>query len=515
MQKIRKNRSDKKGGIIYSSDSQLSEETKQQLLNNDIKNMQRIERANLMNKLEMNLKNMQGAALSHEEQVKNQIIENNSVYPFGGNSRTVKKHADLVYYNITIPHNDAQGLGPNPAVFQEVRSLPLFEGSPSDYDMSIIRFSIPSNFIPILLFPIQPYPNTNPNLSTMSVTLSYNGVDEQTYLIYTPENLYIPVPPPPASNEGSIRYLYSTYYSIFSYQIMLDMINTALETSYNNLLATFGGSPPANFPTTPPFMALNSATGIFTLYAQTLYNSRQTPPYCQIYFNGILNTLFDGAFNTLFYQYNSPNGKDVLYLIENEGTNLVQVIPPSFSQIPISWNRTTAYVIGNIVNWSNVYWIATVNNTGSEPTASNVNWNVYEGFYSYASNAEFNCQPLWFTIENIIITSGSLPIRYEWLSSQKQLISGTESTNENFFRIVTDFNIDITEGSETRTFINYLPTAEYRRIDLIGNTPIYNIDIQLYWKDFYDNIYPIVIPIHSQVTIKVLFERKYKHVEFK
>ena len=62
-----------------------------------------------------------------------------------------------VYYNATIQNNSLQVnplKNPIPAKFSEVRAgNNIFDGPPSEWMLSIVRFDIPTQLIPIQIFP--------------------------------------------------------------------------------------------------------------------------------------------------------------------------------------------------------------------------------------------------------------------------------------------------------------------------------------------------------------------------
>lgn len=366
--------------------------------------------------------------------------------------------ANKIYYNIVIPHDDSKSINGSPteANFFEVRTNNLFNGSPKDYYLSVIRFTIPSGYIPLLFFPVTTDPNllpneTNPNYGIYTVTLSYNGNDYQTHLQYVPQNSYIQVPPDPLPTDPPQRPQYINYYSVYSIQWFLDILNKALSTSFTNLKSAFPAAPP----TYAPFMTFDNSTKLFTLYAQSGYITG-VPGNVDIFINTSLSGLFETSFNTKYYGYqNITNGKNQQFIIKDLITNNSTIAP---------------------------YGIL------------------------YYSNQEYSTISQWLPFTNITFTSISLPFRSEWTSGG--VIRDSGNSSNKFRSIVTDFEIDNFSGFETRSFIHYVPTAEYRRIDLIGDTPIRTVDIQVYWKDNYDNFYPILIPAHSELTIKMLFERK-------
>ena len=121
---------------------------------------------------------------------------------------------------------------------------------------------------------------------------------------------------------------------------------------------------------------------------------------------------------------------------------------------------------------------------------------------------EFDSLPLWSSFQSIVIFSNSTPIRNEWLPSQVQGTTNLEPIGNNFDGILSDFVVDLLTGQEIRSSITYVPTAQYRYIDLLSNAPLSIFDATFRWRDIYDNYYPILIPQNQVATIKILFQKK-------
>jgi len=120
---------------------------------------------------------------------------------------------------------------------------------------------------------------------------------------------------------------------------------------------------------------------------------------------------------------------------------------------------------------------------------------------------------------SLVLTTRAIPIRHEWISlqsikgavplgTQLQGVASNNTTQSGFLNILTDFEIDINSGSELRSRVIYNPSGEFRRVTLRGSSKITTVDVQVFWKDNYDNLYPLQIPAHEELTVKVLFEKK-------
>ena len=166
------------------------------------------------------------------------------------------------YFNIAITKDiENQGV----AIYSENRTVPILYKS-DDYEVSLIRFSIPSYNIPIFLWQ-----------DDFSVSLTYNSVVFTTTLVFV-SNSSIP------STIGR---------AVYDYQDFLDMINVALETSFNNFVASpvYLTIPVIDRPTEAPILVYDSATQLISLYTQPQYSIKNPIPIF-VYFNTTLFTFF-------------------------------------------------------------------------------------------------------------------------------------------------------------------------------------------------------------------------------
>ena len=77
------------------------------------------------------------------------------------------------------------------------------------------------------------------------------------------------------------------------------------------------------------------------------------------------------------------------------------------------------------------------------------------------------------------------------------------------YPILTDFvpNISAAAG-ESRSIAYYVPTSQYRLVDLISTNPLQKIDIRIFWEDRDGNLYPLEISIFQQASLKLGFFKK-------
>jgi len=345
----------------------------------------------------------------------------------------VEKSGDNIYFNATISNRNPDKLPIN-AFFHEIRDTPLFEGPPTDYTMSVIRFTIPTELVPIQLFPVKP---TSINESINSISLEWNGFVEQKFLQWEPQDKTARVPTAAGHYNDFLE-----YYSLYSFDYFMLLINQAFALATAALIAD--GAPAMN----PPFFYYDANTKLISLYA---------PPEClptkpipvHIYLNGALNANFNNTFPNFLHGYLHPQGLDTQLLVGDKRVNKVTLS-------------------------GNDYYVMT---------------------------QEFISLSLMLSFTSIVITSASLPVRNEWTAIG-------QGNNNNFLGIVTDFQMSLNTGLETKNSIYYVPISEYRRATLTSTLPIQTIDLNFYWRTNFGTLIPIRIPAAGEATVKLIFERK-------
>jgi hypothetical protein len=212
---------------------------------------------------------------------------------------------DHVYYNILINNTSSSLIKAN---FNQPRNFPILQ-NPSDYYMSVIRFTCPFLTVPLFVFTDNKY----------SVTLQYNNTIVQTYLVYQA-----------CTTDATNR-------DVKKYQQLLDMINVAFQTSFTGL----GVLPTA---TVAPYMIYDASTQLFSLIAQKALVTDGV----SVYFNAALS-LFFPQFNYIstIPVGSASSGKDEKFVIEDTKNNTynttyyqMQTQGPDFANFP-DWNSIT------------------------------------------------------------------------------------------------------------------------------------------------------------------------------
>lgn len=382
--------------------------------------------------------------------------------------------ADHVYFNVIM--NNTSAINLMIAQYSQTSTIPILD-NPSEYYCSIIRFDVPVEQIPIFIFADNTY----------SVTISNAGVDYQTFLAYVPN--YSPNIPP---NDRSV----------YSYQQFIDSINNAITSSFNNMTAALPayntlvnyavgalvqlggvayislqtpnmGNIPSSSPTfwarvIAPYMTYDPVTQLCTINAPTSFYNPSFSNWNQplkLWFNSALWSFFNNfykIFNSFFSQPYNVNGKNFQIIVAPTGIN----------DITIPANKG-----GPIAGFGMIQEFVSISD-----------WNGFLGLVFFTSN---------------------IPVKYESIPSLQNGQTGLITSSQP---ILTDFEAQ-TDGP-IRNHLQYVPTAEYRLVNLQSTTELRTIDLQIYYQFKDGSLLPLYIQPLDTATIKILFRKKsFNHVK--
>ena len=404
-----------------------------------------------------------------------------------------------IYYDLDVVNtlntasNNAQNSISNKLTFTEVRSSPILD-NPSDYFLSIVRFSLDTaGSMPCVL----PQINLDtavgsldyPNETTYFVTMRYNdGVNPEVYakkrVIFIPQSFsQTGLNGTPEAPTGILDLVKTTspYYWISNFQFFINMINKALEDCYALLYANINVAPylplPADIPPPAgyaPYMLWNNDNNKATLVFPNItpFSWQQTPTSTgtsklSLYFNNSLYTLFSSFETILNATYLDPA---VVGLDANEA------------------------------NWF-------LQNYAKYGTNTNPAGNVLYMEQPYSTGA------IMSPIQSLVFNTSLIPILPQLIGIPRVLGGtniGTVSVgqNDNISNEITDLVVNLTRGDEYFPTVLYLPSAEYRLIDLNGNAPISAIQISVQWKDIYGIYHDFLLQNNCNCSLKIMFRKK-------
>jgi hypothetical protein len=383
-------------------------------------------------------------------------------------SLTKRDTPNKVYYDITISNLDTVDSVPPVLYFNETRNSP-FILDPESYNLSIVRFTLDTNTLPIIQPEIQPSPNSNVNLTSYSITLEWTNpvapfqtFTEQTFLTYIPQNKQAIIPAPPSQTLSGLQNNDTGYYDIYNYQYWILLVNNTFQTCFTALNAQVVGAGlvlPSAF---APTMSWDTQTNLAILNADQAGYNDTTANYIGVYFNPALWNYFSSFPFIIESNDVVPNGKNTRIIMSGFGGANVVPFPPV----------APTYTALQIVQ-------------------------------------EYSTVALWTPVTSIVFTSNTLPIVANQVSAPLLFYNGKRyqsgGNNSNIAQIITDF---VAEGGIYKPNLVYIPSAQYRLVDLVGNSPLYNIDIEVFYKNRVGVFIPLRLGSGGTATVKILFTRK-------
>ena len=120
---------------------------------------------------------------------------------------------------------------------------------------------------------------------------------------------------------------------------------------------------------------------------------------------------------------------------------------------------------------------------------------------------EFSTIMAWSPFTSIVLTSNTLPVRPNIVNpalvySDNQLVSQGDTSSTSNENIITDLT---SSDGGYHSGLTYTPTAEYRMIDLLGNEPISNLDLNIYYRQKNGKLIPYRMSAGDGMSIKIDF----------
>lgn len=369
------------------------------------------------------------------------------------NSRITSLSPDHFYLDLTMFNNDQVGNKDSVFLnFAEQRDIPILD-DPELWHLSVVRFHLDTPNLPLMQFPVQER-QSNINLGTYSITLKYQTFTAQAFLIFVPINQNVSLPKPPLLNQD----LSNSYYEIYSYSYFIGLVNTAFQSAYNSLLSQV-----ALPSTVAPYFEWDPTSLRAILNADILGYDLSLPNPIEIYMNGPLFYLFS-SFDSFYLGPNQLLGTNFKLNVKN-------------------------------INNGNIY----------STTSPAINWlQVYQEYPTLGVLSN--------PVDSLVFVTTQIPVTSS-IQSRPQIYNSTfgdtqVNTNQKTLNILTDLQVGLDLGYETKPSIQFNPTAEYRLISLQSNQPLKSYDISVYWKDASSNFYPFYLAPGSASSMKILFRKK-------
>lgn len=246
------------------------------------------------------------------------------------------------------------------------------------------------------------------------------------------------------------------YGFMYSFDELTKRINAAFAAAF----AVIPGPPS----TAAPVIVFNPLTQLFVLYFQDTYVTAGAP--IEIYVNSQLYR-YILSMPAAFFGHNAPGGKD--YRLDVSTTSAVTLPNPPGPGFPV-----------------------VIQANGAQRSITQV----------APSLASCN------GVRNIFITT-SMPINSESLPTSPG-VAQNANTSSNSLPILTDFLLSTDPAAnpvQDRISVSYLPTAEYRMIQMRGQEALNRIDMKFFFGLFDGSIQELYIPPGGYCSAKILFRR--------
>jgi len=375
--------------------------------------------------------------------------------------RQKDSNPDKVYYDLTIANlnnGDVNPVNSPPLIFNEQRQNAIIPNT-GEYYLSIVRFQLDTTSLPIFV-PIIQINQNNPNLTIYSVTVVDNTTNTpyQVYIEWINQIANVDVPLPPAPNPLQSE---SEWYFCYSFEWFVSLVNTALTTALSNAGVSGGIASMAwNTPTNTATLYLDEAN----FYTPDPLTNPPNQPLYSLYFNQALFTLFSSFPAQYLGSVGVSNGMNYKILVTNyNGINTIQ--------LPVTAPSTICVYI----------------------------------------NQEWDTTSVWTPVSSIVFTSATFPIIPTRLSPPQGYYNGVlfnisaSGNNANIAQVITD----LASGDLCyKPSLLYEPTAQFRLVDMVGNTPLTNINIQVFWKTKLGTFVPFRLATGNSCSMKLLFTKK-------
>jgi len=412
---------------------------------------------------------------------------------------------DHIYYDLLATSNDHLGssIPQTQLTFNEIRSNPYIN-DPEEYYCSIVRFKVETGGISLpQLIPqmdtdqSEVAGNESVNRLIYTISMRYGNNQFQQAVYFTPQNVNVPVPTSFIIQDNT-----NGYYNLNSYQLFIDMINKAFENCLAglNAMAVIGNN------IRPPFLQIDPNTFSIQLFGQETYYNDSLVNYVKVYLNESLYNILSSF--QVYYEGSNVLQTSGLTIREATQSATVPAVPASIITNVSKARYQLRFYYNTPRNKLNSFTVddAVVPYNNNLPVANSYPYTAITMFQEYTS------LNLLCPIQSILFTSSLLPIATTLTGKPAVFNSQTTTVqsgnNSNIVLQISDLTLENTTGKDYKPCILYSPTAEYRLNDLYGNAPLHQIDIQVYWKDRYGNIYPLYLTPSSTASIKILFRKK-------
>lgn len=316
--------------------------------------------------------------------------------------------------------------------------------NPSEYYLAVTDYSIPLETIPLTIIRVIPN-QPDPNKMTSTITILVPSlVPGGPDLEYTDNVTYIPSTNIPPPVQDQQFQVITNYYFLYSFAYLLNAFNQTLAS----LLTTAAITLPPGI--VPPYFALeNDSFQKIVLIVPDYFVQNNY----RIAIN-IQSLNYFGGFDQ-FFNINSVNAR---YILSYINTN-------------------------NICDQNGKYDL-------------NGDYWIYK--------QQYYVLPQWSSLSKLLIYTSAIPIRNQQSTSSNKLAPDLLTTLPLLYVDIPDY-LTI---SQSKTYAYYQSGPQYQLVDLIAETPLRKIHINIGWMDHNGEVFPLYLQPYTSCNIQLGFFKK-------
>jgi len=366
----------------------------------------------------------------------------------------ISKEPYHTYYDISILNNTPDtGEIAKQIVYDKTWTGDGIIQDADDYFVSVARFNVQTtNALPSFIAePLQGSTDINDLIYQVGIIINqgptFDAVQKRVTYLPTTDGLIL-------YGSTSSSKLGNPYYYVYNINHFIKMINDALEFCCIALAIDVC------------FMVYDEITTLCLMYVPSTWQT-----FIQIHFNAQLQNLFDG------FDWTFENNFKILF---NGPTNI-----PRLNTYKDSERITT--------------------------TTRQYGTKTY-----FILRQSFSTLPIMNPVQSIVFVTSLLPVN-QTLSTPQVVYGNTayypqgssNSSGNDVSPIITDFIVPCDAlNSQYKANILYQLSGEYRLFDLVANDSIKSVQLEIKWKDKYNNIRNLQLASGNSCNIKLMFRRK-------
>lgn len=361
----------------------------------------------------------------------------------------------------------------------------------------LLAYSAGGNFLSV-----GDYANVTPYTVTMQYTPTANSVPATTYtvtqpIIYQPndQTQVAPVWNPGQTQSLTLSDITSGYYWVYGYAAWVDLVNQALKNCFWTLQGymTNGFTAAGNL---PAGLVANQSLPM----SGATVNTFQPP---SMSFDTTLLKAIITADNVGFGQ-SATNGNIIFLSFNSPMSTLFDSFPYLYPNVAAD-SPLYSRLIFNTSAGAGIF-IVTAYTSAGVPVVGG----TYAAIQIYQDHQTAS---LMNPVQAIVFSSTLLPVVMENVGTPL-ILNGTSTnlittgSSANVFPVITDFVVPFSPGNTYTPDITYVPSGEYRLVDLYGESPAKQIDISVFWRDQYGLLHPFLVGSGCSGSLKILFRSK-------